>query len=115
MDMLGRRSNIAATVYLVGGTSAILNTWRASTRDIDLRIEPESATGTAGDAIASIKQDLDIGIEFASPLDFLPEMPGWRERSPFVEEVGGLTFRHFDSTARRSQRCGRVRRSSGLT
>ena len=96
MEMLGRRSSLPATVYLVGGTSAVLKAWRASTRDIDLRIEPESATGAAGDAIASIKQDMEISVEFASPLDFLPELPGWRDRSPFIEQVGRLTFRHLD-------------------
>jgi hypothetical protein len=70
--------------------------WRATTRDVDLRVEPESATGPLGDVIADLKGELDISVEFASPPDFIPELPGWRDRSPFVERVGSITFRHFD-------------------
>lgn len=96
IESLGERSKATATIYLVGGTSAVLKAWRPTTRDIDMRVEPESATGTIGDAIVDIKRDLGISVEFSSPMDFLPELPGWRDRSPFVEQVGPLTFRHFD-------------------
>lgn len=47
-------------------------------------------------AIPALKERLAINIEFASPLDFLPELPGWRDRSPLVEQVGSLTVRLFD-------------------
>jgi hypothetical protein len=96
VDHLGRRTSVEATVYLVGGASAVLMGWRATTRDVDLRVEPESATGPLGDVIADLKGELDISVEFASPPDFIPELPGWRDRSPFVERVGSITFRHFD-------------------
>jgi hypothetical protein len=32
----------------------------------------------------------------ASPGDFIPELPGWRERSPFIERIGTLDFYHYD-------------------
>ena len=70
--------------------------WRATTRDVDLRVEPVTATGPLGDVIADLKGELDISVEFASPPDFIPELPGWRDRSPFVEHVGSITIRHFD-------------------
>jgi hypothetical protein len=96
MERLGRESTTEATVYLVGGASAVLHDWRSTTVDIDIRIEPDSATGALGDIIAQLKLDLEISVEFASPFDFLPELPGWRDRSPFVRQVGRLTFRHLD-------------------
>src|SRR2546425_9374200 len=108
MDLLGRGSTTAATAYLVGGSSAVLVGWRPTTRDIDLRIEPEEATGTVGGAIVGIKEELSISVEFASPLDFLPEVPGWRDRSPLIQQVESLTFRHFDFY---SQALAKVRRN----
>lgn len=37
---LGRVGRQPATVYLVGGATAVLEGWRSTTIDIDLRIEP---------------------------------------------------------------------------
>ncbi len=36
-----RRTSVPARVYLVGGTSAVIEGWRATTLDIDVRIEPD--------------------------------------------------------------------------
>lgn len=93
---LGRQARATATVYLVGGATAVLHGWRSTTRDIDLRIEPDEATGSLGDVIRRLKDDLEVNVEFASPIDFLPELPGWRDRSPFVTTAGPLTIRHLD-------------------
>jgi hypothetical protein len=38
---LGRRSDVSARVYLTGGATAVLEGWRRSTVDIDLRFEPD--------------------------------------------------------------------------
>ena len=82
------------TLYLTGGATAVIEGWRASTVDIDLRLEPE------GDEllrrIAKAKNDLDINVELVSPPDFVPELPSWRERSPYVFEEGRIVVRHFD-------------------
>ncbi|MGH2841022.1 MAG: DUF6036 family nucleotidyltransferase, partial [Solirubrobacteraceae bacterium] len=43
-----------------------------------------------------LKQRLGINIELASPPDFIPELPGWRERSPFLFGVGNVSVHHFD-------------------
>jgi hypothetical protein len=32
----------------------------------------------------------------ASPPDFIPELPGWRERSPLVFRDGNVDVHHFD-------------------
>lgn len=39
---LGRRLRKPHTLYLVGGSSAVVVGWRVSTRDIDVRPEPDS-------------------------------------------------------------------------
>jgi len=94
LDALGRRVLTPHTIYLVGGASAVLIGWRASTRDVDLRPEPDSDELLR--AISELKNALDINIELASPLDFLPELDGWRERSAYVGRHGALTVRHMD-------------------
>lgn len=66
--------------------------WRPSTIDIDLRLEPDA--DDILHAIAELKEELATNVELASPLDFIPEPPGWRERSPFLVQEGGLTVRH---------------------
>jgi len=39
---LGRVARHDTTIYLTGGSTAVLSGWRPSTVDVDLRIEPES-------------------------------------------------------------------------
>jgi hypothetical protein len=82
------------TLYLVGGATAVLQGWRQSTIDVDIRLEPESDEILR--ALPDLKNRLAVNVELASPLDFLPELPGWRDRSPFVSQQGAVTVRHFD-------------------
>jgi hypothetical protein len=35
-------------------------------------------------------------VELASPSDFIPELPGWAERSPFIRREGKVSFHHYD-------------------
>jgi hypothetical protein len=91
---LSRVARENTTLYLTGGATAVIEGWRASTVDVDLRLEPDS--DELLHRIATAKNDLDINIELASPPDFVPELPNWRERSPFVFQEGRVTVRHFD-------------------
>lgn len=91
---LGRVADPGTRVYLTGGATAVLEGWRASTVDVDLRIEPES--DELFRAIARLKEELDINVELASPVDFLPELPGWRERSRFRFREGEVEVFDFD-------------------
>lgn len=91
---LGRRVRAPHTLYLIGGSSAVLVGWRASTRDVDIRPEPDSDELLR--ALSSLKDELDINIELASPLDFLPELEAWRDRSPHVGTWGSVHVRHLD-------------------
>jgi hypothetical protein len=102
---LGRSTSTAGTLYLVGGATAVLVGWRASTIDIDLRLEPEADDILR--RIAELKDVLDVNVELASPPDFIPELPGWRDRSTFIAREGNLDVRHFDPY---SQALGKVER-----
>jgi hypothetical protein len=81
-------------IYLTGGATAVLEGWRQSTVDIDLRFEPESDLLMR--RLPALKESLAVNIELVSPPDFIPELPGWRDRSPFVFREGGVDVHHFD-------------------
>ena len=97
MKRLGQVCRGKARVYLVGGSSAVLEGWRNSTLDVDLKIEGEAGEEDAVlKQVPGLKEELRINVELASPGDFLPELPGWRDRSPFIAQEGGITFFHYD-------------------
>jgi hypothetical protein len=88
--------------YLTGGASAVLEGWRGSTADVGLRLEPDLDELLR--ELPGLKDSLGINIELASQPDFIPELPGWRERSPLVFQEGNLAVHHFDFYSRRSRR-----------
>jgi len=94
MRALGREADREGRAYLVGGSTAVLMGWRDSTIDIDLKLEPESDRLLR--AIADLKDQLDVNLELASPDQFIPELPGWRERSQWIAREGKLDFHHYD-------------------
>lgn len=81
-------------MYFTGGSTAVLNGWRDMTMDIDVRFVPEF--DELFRAIPKIKEKLRINIELASPPDFIPQLPGWEERSIFIAREGKIDFFHFD-------------------
>lgn len=91
---LGEAACGETTVYLTGGATAVLSGWRSSTVDVDLKLEPDRDEILR--AIPRLKEALETNVELASPDGFLPELPGWRDRSPFVAREGLVTFRHYD-------------------
>jgi hypothetical protein len=91
---LGRLARGPVQIYLTGGSTAVLEGWRESTVDVDLRFEPEADELLR--ALPALKESLGINIELASPPDFIPELPGWRDRSPLVFREGRVDVRHFD-------------------
>ena len=94
LSELGRRATSPGVVYLVGGTSAVMYGWRASTVDIDLKLDPEPQG--AFSAIGKLKNQLDVNVELASPDHFIPAVPGWRERSPSLGTFGHIRVHHYD-------------------
>jgi hypothetical protein len=94
MTALGREADVEGRAYFTGGASAVLLGWRDSTIDVDIKLKPE--TDRLFRAIPSLKESLQLNVELASPADFIPELPGWEERSPFIEKEGRLAFHHYD-------------------
>lgn len=91
---LGRVVPPGSRMYLTGGATAVLEGWRESTVDIDVRFEPDSDAALS--RIRDLKEELDVNVELASPLDFLPPLPGWQERSRFRLHEGNLEVFDFD-------------------
>ena len=94
MKRLGVESRGPGRIYLVGGASAVLLGWRAATVDVDLKLDPEPAG--VFEAVARAKNALNINVELAAPDDFMPALPGWRERSLFIDRHGSVDFFHYD-------------------
>ena len=97
MEGIGRLARGPGRVYLVGGTSAVTLGWRLATIDADLKLDPEPAG--VFEAIATLKVELDMNVELSAPDDFIPALPGWRERSPFIIRHGEVDFFHYDFRA----------------
>jgi hypothetical protein len=97
MAALARHATAEVDVFLVGGTSAVLVAWRATTIGVDLVIRPESEALLR--AIPLLKEQLRLNVELASPDLFVPVPSGWEQRSPVVARIGRVTFRHYDFAA----------------
>jgi hypothetical protein len=94
MRALAHAATAEGRVYIVGGASAVLLGWRDSTLDVDIKIIPEH--GGLLRAIPALKESLQVNVELASPDDFIPALPGWEDRSPFITREGKLSFHHYD-------------------
>jgi hypothetical protein len=94
MAALGRAAAAPGRVFLTGGATAVLLGWRGSTIDVDLKLEPESDDLLR--ALPRLKETLEVNVELAAPDQFIPELPGWRERSRFIAQHGPLAFFHYD-------------------
>ena len=94
MAALGQRVRGPGRIYLAGGATAVLHGWRSMTIDIDLKPDPEPLG--LFEALATLKDQLDINVELASPDQFIPAIPGWRERSLFIARHGWVEFFHYD-------------------
>ena len=94
MRAVGRAAPVETRLYFTGGATAVLLGWRSTTVDVDIRFFPE--TDQVFRAVPRLKEDLEINVELASPADFIPELPGWRERSLFADREGRMSFYHYD-------------------
>ncbi len=94
MTALAQRVHGPGRIYFTGGGTAVLYGWRASTIDLDLKSDPEPPGFF--EAIAALKEAINLNVELASPDDFIPALPGWRERSISIGRRGELDFYHYD-------------------
>lgn len=108
MDALARRVGGPGRIYFTGGGTAVFYGWRDTTIDLDLKAEPEPRGFF--EAIAALKEEIDLNIELASPDDFLPPLPGWKDRSTHIARCGELDFYHYDFYA---QALSKIERGHG--
>ena len=94
MDAVGRAAKREIRLYFTGGATAVLSGWRSSTIDVDVLMIPED--DQVFRALPELKESLELNIELASPGDFIPEVPGWQDRSPAIERRGKVSFHHYD-------------------
>ena len=97
MRRLGTVAGAKGRVYLTGGASAVLDGWRKTTVDIDVDFDGDADAVLR--AIPEIKEELHVNVELAAPHHFVPELPGWRERSRYITSEGQLSFYHYDPYA----------------
>ena len=91
---LGAEAREETHLYLTGGTTAVLFGWRTTTVDLDIKMVPER--DSLFRAIPALKEKLEVNVEIASPSDFIPELPGWQERSRFIVREGKIDAFHYD-------------------
>lgn len=94
ISVLAGKSKREARVYFTGGATAVLLGWRASTIDVDILFVPEDDHLLR--ALPGLKEEIEINLELACPAHFIPELPGWQERSLFIIREGPLSFFHYD-------------------
>jgi hypothetical protein len=75
MEAVGKRATGEGSVYLTDGATAVLHGWRPMTIDVDLKPDPEP--GGFFEALAALKDEMDLNVELASPDQFIPPIPGW--------------------------------------
>lgn len=94
MHEIGKAARGPGRIYLVGGATALLLDIRPQTIDIDIKLDPEPPG--VFEAIAVLKNSLNVSIEIASPDQYVPALPGWQQRSEFIGSDGPVDFFHYD-------------------
>lgn len=94
MRELGAAVRSEGAVFFTGGVSAVLLGWREMTIDVDVKADPEPIGFF--ESLPRLKETLDMNVELAAPDQFVPPLPGWRDRSLFIARHGKLTFYHYD-------------------
>ena len=94
MRELAAAARSPGSVFFTGGATALLLGFRQQTIDIDIKLDPEPKG--VFEAIATLKNRLDLNVELASPDDFIPPGKHWRENSIHIASIGQLQFYHYD-------------------
>ena len=94
VQAIGRMATGPGRVYLVGGATALLLGIRDQTIDVDIKLDPEPKG--IFESISILKERLEINVELSSPDQFIPPLPGWRERSELITKAGEVEFFHYD-------------------
>src|SRR5437773_520654 len=93
MEGLALKARSKGNVYFTGGATALMLGMREQTIDLDIKFDPEPEG--VFEALNDLKNTLDLNVELASPVDFIPAHPDWQGRSLFIIRIGDLAFYHF--------------------
>lgn len=94
---LGKRFRGRGSLYLAGGSALVYQGYRPRTEDVDYRVELTAGDhGQFVEALRETQRHVSLNVEPASPADFIPLPQGWRNRSPFLVQEGGLAIYAFD-------------------
>jgi len=88
MAELGNRVRGPGRIYFAGGATALLHGWRSTTIDVDLKPDPEPPG--LFEALAVLKDELDINVELAQPRSIHTSC-AWLERAQFVYRASWTT------------------------
>jgi len=96
LQQLGKTFRKPARLYLVGGAALVHMGVRSGfTQDIDVQVSGASE----GDLIVTIQRMIErmqINVEFASPVDFIPLPKQWESHARFVGRYGTIDVFYFD-------------------
>lgn len=94
MEQLAKAATSPGDVFFTGGVTMLLLGIREQTIDIDLKLDPEP--GGVFQAIAALKDKLDINVELAAPDHFIPTPENWRTQSIAIDQIERVRFFHYD-------------------
>ncbi|MGH2496618.1 MAG: DUF6036 family nucleotidyltransferase [Ktedonobacteraceae bacterium] len=96
LQQLGKTFRKPARLYIVGGAALVHMGVRSGfTQDIDVQVSGASE----GDLIVAIQRMIEcmqVNVEFASPVDFIPLPKQWESHARFVGRYGTIDVFYFD-------------------
>jgi hypothetical protein len=97
LERLGSEYRGPGRIYLVGGTSLLLDGLKAATKDVDLSISlaPRQHEDFVR-ALIRLRNELQIAVEEVSPGDFIPLPSGVENRHRYLGRTGQLEVFSFD-------------------
>ncbi len=91
LEAIGREFRHPARLYLSGGEGLVWRGLRASTKDVDISFEIDSAHHDAWyRCLRGLKESLRTSIEEASPADIIPLPPGHEARASHIGRFGSV-------------------------
>ncbi len=110
LQRLSREYRGSGRIYLVGGTILLYKGLKASTKDIDLSVElPSGADAAFTRALITLRNELQVAVELASPGQFIPEPAGTALRHQYLTRTGTLEIFAYDLVATALAKLARAR------
>lgn len=106
-ERLGAQARVPGRLLHHGRRQRAVRRLADTTIDLGLKFDPEPAG--VFEAIPALKRERQVHVELAAPSDFLPPLPGWRDRSGFIGRFGTLDMHHYDFVSQALARLERGR------